>query len=117
MKARILIVGEDPALLMTRSLLLKEWETATATSLQANIEVQANDFDLILICQSVTEENIKALIQSMPSSRWHPLILAIRYPGENTDLGVETHVNSPYESPGWLPDRVSEIMAERTVSC
>ena len=37
MKARILIVGEDPALLMTRSLLLKEWETATATSLQANI--------------------------------------------------------------------------------
>jgi DNA-binding response OmpR family regulator len=112
-KARILIVGEDLALLETRALLLRDWETLTANSSQAKTNVEAQNFDLILLCHTVTEKNARALIQAAALSQSRPLILAISYPGKNSNLGVETHTLNFYESPAWLPTRVAGMMAER----
>jgi hypothetical protein len=116
MKARILIVGEDIGLLESRGYLLKDWETVTANSSQAKAGVGAEDFDLILLCHTVTEKNARDLIQFAALSQSRPLILAISYPGKNANLGVETHTLNLYESPAWLPTRVSGMMAEHTPS-
>jgi hypothetical protein len=116
MKAHILVVGEDPALLKSRALLLEDWETSIVSSLEAKAEVKAHDFDLILLCHTVAEKNARELIQEASLSRSTPIVLAIRFPGDDIDLGVETHTVNVYESPGWLPTRVSGLMAGRTPS-
>lgn len=113
MKARILLVGEDLSLLETRALLLREWETFTANSLQAKDAVKAKDFHLVLLCHSVAEESARDLIQAATLSPSKPIVLAIRHPGGSEYPGAETHTVNFYESPAWLPTRVAGMLAER----
>jgi hypothetical protein len=116
MKARILVVGEDLPLLESRALLLKDWETSIANSFAAKAEVKAQHFDMILLCHTVAEQNARDLIQAASLSGSSPVVLAIRLPGESDYPGAEMHTFNLWESPAWLPTRVSGLMAARVPS-
>ena len=55
MVAAILIVGDDPVLLQTRADLLREWQVSTSTSRQAFQAIHAAVYDLLIICQTVSD--------------------------------------------------------------
>lgn len=113
MKARILLIGEDEALLQTRAKLLADWETVTVNSTRAITALETQHFDLVVIGHSVPENSAIAVISAAGRLVKPVAILAIRLPGEEDHLGVETHTSDLHESPGWLPKRVSALLAER----
>ena len=113
MKERILLIGEDPTLLATRSLLLSDWETETVNTLQAMKRIEAETFDLVIIGHTVPENSAKMLIGAAKELKSPPEVLVIRSIGENDDLGVETHPNDLWESPAWLRKSVVELLARR----
>lgn len=64
----ILMVGHDPALLNTRGLLLRSVGyivTSTASTQEAIELFQAGDFDLVVLCHSLPEQDREHLIQAI----------------------------------------------------
>jgi DNA-binding NtrC family response regulator len=78
MKRRILLVGEDPALLETRALLLSAWETSIRDTRSALAAIQSETFDVVIVGQLVTAENARLLISAARKREPVPEILAIR---------------------------------------
>jgi hypothetical protein len=116
MKERILLVGEDPALLLTRAFLLAEWQTEIVNTKAALPAMQAKQFDIVIIGQLVSVIETKRLIAEAAKLNPAPSILVIRFIGEDIDFGVETHFANSEESPGWLQDCVARLLAERKAS-
>jgi DNA-binding NtrC family response regulator len=59
----ILIVGDDPILLETRAHLLKAWRVSTTNSKHAVEEIQSKFYDLIIFCQTISDETAQTLIE------------------------------------------------------
>ena len=116
MKERILLVGEDPALLATRAFLLAEWQTEIVNTKAALPAIQAKPFDIVIIGQLVSVVATKRLIAEARKLNPAPSILAVRFIGEDIDFEVETHFANSEESPGWLQDCVARLLAERKAS-
>ncbi|MGC1295322.1 MAG: hypothetical protein WA869_09785 [Alloacidobacterium sp.] len=113
MKERILLVGEDPALLATRAFLLAEWHTKISNTEAALPTMQAEPFDVVIIGQLVPVVETKRLIAEARKLNPAPSILLVRFIGDDIDFGVETHFANSEESPGWLQDCVARLLAER----
>ena len=113
MKERILLIGEEPALLATRASLLSEWETTIAYSWEAIETLQEDRFDLVIISQSVPVERTQEFIRVASTLHATPQVLAIRYPGGRHDLGVETREVDLMEGPAWLGRRVAAMFSQR----
>jgi CheY-like chemotaxis protein len=107
-KASILIVGDDPVLLHTRAELLRDWQTVTANSRDANEALLARTYDLLIFSQTVHEKVVRGLIdqarQLQPASR----ILAIRS-GEERHVGLPTY-QVELNNPGGLRSAVAKIL-------
>jgi hypothetical protein len=116
MKERLLLVGEDPALLATRAFLLAEWQTEIVNTKAALPAMQAKQFDIVIIGQLVSVIETKRLIAEAGKLKPAPSILVIRFIGDDVDLGVETHFANSEESPRWPQDRVARLLAERKAS-
>ena len=78
MKASILIVGDDPVLLHTRAELLRDWQTVTASSRDAEEAMLARTYDLLIFSQTVQEKVVRSLIDQARRLRPESRILAIR---------------------------------------
>ena len=113
MKERILLVGEDPDLLATRALLLSDWETEIKDSNSAIAAVQAETFDVIIVGQLVTASSARLLIAAAQKRKPAPTILAIRNPGDEAALAVETHFVDLRQSPAWLKQWVNGALSKR----
>jgi len=87
MKARILIVGDDPVLLHTRAELLRDWQIVTASSRDASEAMHAQNYDLLIFSQTVQEKVVRNLIGQAHELDPAPRILAI-------DSGKERHFGS-----------------------
>jgi hypothetical protein len=111
MNKRILLVGEDPVLLATRAFLLAEWSTEIASAKDAFTVLKAKSFDLLVIGQLVPGQITKKLIAEAKTLKPSPVILAIRFPDEDIDLGVETHTTDSGASPAWFRDCVARLIA------
>jgi DNA-binding NtrC family response regulator len=113
-KARILIVGDDPTLLQTRALILKDWETISSTSAEALSAVHSGSFDIIVVGQTVSTGLALEIISAAEASTPAAHVIAIRFPDDDSDLGVETHTTDLGAHPSWLRERVAFLLAKRS---
>jgi hypothetical protein len=107
---RLLLVGEDPALLKTRALLLSNWSSTIVSSREAREILARENFALIVFGQLVPLSKTIELIKIAEGLTAPPKVLAIRFPGDADGLGVETHILDTSDKPGWLIDKVAKII-------
>ena len=89
MVAAILIVGDDPVLLQTRADLLREWQVSTSTSQQAFQAIRASAFDLLIVCQTVSDNTAAQLIDKAREINPDVQALAIAQVHQERNLNVE----------------------------
>jgi len=114
MNGRILLVGDDEAVLESRALLLKPLETVKSSSSKAPAILISRSFDVVVIGQSVAVSNAEWIIAAAKGLECPPALIAIRYPNEYLATGVEVHETNTWQNPGWLKERVMELLAERS---
>jgi DNA-binding response OmpR family regulator len=89
MVAAILIVGDDALLLKTRADLLREWQVSTSTSQQAAQAIHGAAYDLVIICQTVSDAAAAQLIDKARKMNPYVLALALSQPGHERILPAE----------------------------
>jgi len=89
MVAAILIVGDDAALLQTRADLLREWQVSTSTSRQAFQAIHAAAYDLVIICQTVSDTAAGQVIDRARKMNAYVLALVISQIGQERNLTAE----------------------------
>jgi hypothetical protein len=113
MKERILLVGDDAIIQETRAILLEPLETIKSPSSRAVFTLISQPFDVVIIGQTVPGPVAQEIIRLATSLDSPPIVMAIRFPGEDVDLGVETHETGSRRSPGWIKERVIKLLADR----
>ena len=114
MNGRVLLVGDDEAVLVTRALLLEPLETVKSSSSEALVILFIQSFDVVVIGQSVAVSNVEWIVAAAKSLENPPGLIAIRYPNEYLTVDVEVHETNSWKNPGWLKERVMELLAERS---
>src|ERR1700744_1858183 len=89
-KARILIVGDDPVLQRTRAELLRDWQITAVSSRDAAEAMQARNYDLLILSQTVREPLARKLIAQARDLVCHPRILTIST-GADQPLGLPAY--------------------------
>jgi DNA-binding response OmpR family regulator len=109
MTAAILIVGDDPVLLETRTDSLKAWQVSTTTSQHAVEGFRSKFYDLIIFCQTIPEEISRTLIDQ--AHKLDPTVktLAIRASGPERDAGADLY-GDLLEQPNRLRDLVAFLL-------
>jgi hypothetical protein len=108
LKASILIVGDDPVLLHTRAELLRDWQTVTASSWDAQEAMLARKYDLLIFSQTVQEKVVRNLIDQALELNPESRILAIRSV-EDRHFGSPTY-QVELTNPGGLRSAVARIL-------
>src|ERR1700722_12033856 len=109
MAAAILIVGDDSALMGTRADLLKPWQVSTTTSRHAVEEIRAKFYDLIIFCQTISDENAQRLIDQGRELNPKLKTLAIHIPGQERDVDAELY-EIELQNPGRLLSAVARLL-------
>src|ERR1700691_490568 len=109
MTAASLIVGDDPALLETRADLLKAWQVSTTTSRHAFEAIPSKFDDLMIFCQTISNENAQTLINQARELNPAVRALAIHMPGQERDVDAELY-EIQLQNPGLLPCVVARIL-------
>jgi CheY-like chemotaxis protein len=91
MTPAILIVGDDPVLLGTRTDSLKAWQVSTTTSQRAVEEFRSRFYDLIIFCQTIPDETSRMLIDQ--AHKLDPTVktLAMRVSGPERDVDADLY--------------------------
>jgi DNA-binding response OmpR family regulator len=113
MKAAILIVGDDPALLETRAALLKAWHVSTTTSEHAIEAIRSTDHDLIIFCQTIPDEVAQTLIGRAREMNPNFATLALKHPGQERTLDGELF-EVQISKPGQLLSVVDRLLQSST---
>jgi CheY-like chemotaxis protein len=109
MTAAILIVGDDPALLETRADLLKAWQVSTTTSRHAVEEIRSKFYDLMIFCQTISDETAQTLINQARELNPAVRTLAIHVSGQERDFDAELY-EIELQNPGRLPSVVARLL-------
>jgi hypothetical protein len=107
---RILLVGEDSVLLHTRALLLSAWDTVAIHGSESHRLIAMGGFDLVILCQTLSCEKAEGIIRIAKAAIPPPRILAIRFPEDDCDLGVETYVTDMLIGPAGFRRYVVRMM-------
>jgi hypothetical protein len=114
MKALILIIGDDPVLMQTRAELLRDWHITTVNSRDAGEALRSGHYNLVILSQTVQENQARSLIAQAQKLDPNPRILAIRS-GEDRQLGPPTY-QVDLNNPGGLRSAVARILERETTS-
>jgi DNA-binding NtrC family response regulator len=106
MRATILIVGDYPALAMTRAELLREWQIETTGTKGASDIIRARAYDMLLFCQTVSESVAEELAAQVTELNPGTKILAISDVGQVRQLGSSTFVAELHD-----PSRLRTVVA------
>jgi DNA-binding response OmpR family regulator len=109
MTAAILIVGDDPALLETRADLLKTWQVSTTTSKDVVEEVRSKLYDVIIFCQTISDERAQTLIKQARELNPSVKALAIHVSGQERDVDADLY-EIQLQDPGRLLSVVARLM-------
>ncbi len=109
MKAAILIVGDDPALLETRAELLKAWQVSTTTSRHAVEEIRSKFFDVMIVCHSISDETARTLIHQARELNPALKTLAICFSGQEREVDAELY-EVQLQNPGRLLSAVARLL-------
>lgn len=106
MRATILIVGDYPALAMTRAELLREWQIVTTGTKGASDIIRACPYDMLLFCQTVSESIAEELAAQATELNPGTKVLAISNVGQVRQLGSSTFVAELHD-----PSRLRTVVA------
>jgi hypothetical protein len=109
MTAAILIVGDDPALLQTRADLLKAWQVSTTTSRHAVEEIRSKLYDLMIFCQTISDETVQTLINQAREMNPTLKTLAIHVSGQERGVDAELY-EIQLQNPGRLLSAVARLL-------
>jgi hypothetical protein len=116
-KERIFLVGDDdPVLVRTRVCMLKDWQTTTANTREAEAAIKAQAFDLLIIGQTVPDETAKNLIAL--ARQLHPLATALVICGivdADRHFGTASY-RIDLTNPGGLRCAVAELLESRPIT-
>src|SRR5690349_16685847 len=97
--ALILSVGSDPQLLGTRELLLQSagYAVVSARSVKEAVDrFLGGDFDLVLLCHSLSETERKRVVYLIRASgSFTPVVAIAEYTGQNDGLASATIESDP----------------------
>jgi DNA-binding NtrC family response regulator len=91
MKEWILIVGDRPVLLQTRTELLQNWQIVTASSRNAGDAIQARAYDLLIFSQTVLEDTANSLISRARAVNPQLNVIAISAEEQERSLASATY--------------------------
>jgi CheY-like chemotaxis protein len=111
MISAILIVGDDPMLLQTRAELLREWQVSTSTSQRAFQAVQAAAYNLLIICQTVSDTVAGQLIDKARQMNPYVLTLAFSQVDQERKLNAELF-EVRLSDPGRLRRVVTDLLQQ-----
>jgi CheY-like chemotaxis protein len=111
-KARILIVGDDPVLQSTRAELLRDWQITAVSSRDAAEALRARNYDLLILSQTVQEPLARKLVAQARDLVCHPRILTIST-GANQPLGLPAY-QVDLCNPGGLRSAVATMLKARS---
>jgi CheY-like chemotaxis protein len=89
MKAAILIIGDDLALLETRAALLKAWHVSTTSAEHAIEAIRSTAHDLIIFCQTIPDATAQTLIDHAREMNPNVATLALKHPAQERTLDAE----------------------------
>src|SRR5271156_5019557 len=107
--AALLVVGDDPILLETRSYLLRDWQVSVSTSKMAIDAIRSKSYDLIILCQTIPDETAHALIGHAREMNPRVKSLAIHLPGQTRDVEAELY-ETQFQNPGRLMSVVAHLL-------
>ena len=113
MNQRVLLVGDDEGVLESRALLLKPLETVKSSSSEAPAILLSQSFVVVVIGQSVAGPSAECIIAAAKNLENAPAVIAIRFPNEDLAVDVEVHETNSWQSPGWLKERIMDLLADR----
>jgi DNA-binding NtrC family response regulator len=91
MKEWILVVGDRPVLLQTRTELLQNWQIVTASSRNAGDAIQARAYDLLIFSQTVLEDTANSLISRARAVNPQLNVIAISAEEQERSLASATY--------------------------
>ena len=109
--SQILVVSRDQRLLQTRRLILGtyfEVEAAGRIS-EAGSLISKRDFDLIVLCDTLSEEECRQVADLVRDKDPHPTVFSIRGPG-NDSAAVPVGRRVPLGSPLQLLKECAEVL-------
>lgn len=106
MKQRIFIVGDNPVLLQSRADLLRDWHVYTATSERAVRLIRTVPFDLLIVCQTTSDQTANQLIDDARKSNPDVIVLTMSHVGDERNLDADL-----YEIIVSDPDRLRRTVA------
>lgn len=115
MRAKILIVGDDPILTETRVGLLAEWQPVSSTSVDASGVISSMVPDMLIVCQTVTDEKAKELVKSARVLNPKVLVLAAYLYHAKRDFDAKRFEVQP-GNPGAFRIAVAELLQGQTSS-
>ena len=107
--AGIVIVGDDAVLLETRARLLRDWPVLVTTSKHAAKAIGSNTYDLMIFCQTISDETAQTLINQARELNPAVRALAIHMPGQERDVDAELY-EIQLQNPGRLPRVVACLL-------
>jgi CheY-like chemotaxis protein len=107
-KAKILLVGDDPVLQRTRAELLRDWQITAVSSREAAEAMRVRNYDLLILSQTVQEPQARKLIVQARELVCHPRILTIST-GANQPLGLPAY-QVDLCNPGGLRSAVARML-------
>lgn len=88
MRARVLLVSNDPMLATTRAMLLNQFEVVTASLANAQSEILSEPPDLLILCQTIPDTGAQSSIENARAVFPKIEVLALCDYGQWRDLDV-----------------------------
>jgi CheY-like chemotaxis protein len=108
---RILVVSQDLMALQTRKLMLGAYfeVTAAGRALEAKMLLAEREFDLIVLCYTLSEDDCRKIIDASEPVRPHIKILFLTAPGYSEKNFAHPHLPSE-EGPFALVRKAAEML-------
>jgi hypothetical protein len=117
MERRILAVGNDWGLLLTRVALLNlRWTTAGAFPKDALVLLQGEIFDLLVLCHTLRKEEAAILVDSVRTKLPNLQLLALQTPSESRENLTGSPIAFTLDSPAKLLDEVERLFITRGIA-
>ena len=108
MKESILIIGENPLLCLTRASVLMEWQVRTALPKYAREAIRVQSLDVLIFCQSVSDDTFKRLWTL--AALMHPTLALLAFCDDQVRSFVPSRCNIGRGDPGLLRSMVIELL-------
>ncbi|HEX3967785.1 MAG TPA: hypothetical protein VHW70_07460 [Edaphobacter sp.] len=118
MQEKLLIYGNDSMLLTTRRIILEKagYEVVTVAAFsEAMMLLVSRPFDLLILCQSLTQEERRGMLESATAIDPNLKCAVLQFTGSHTKIANEETVEG-LRGPTNLIESIRRMLAPRSIS-